>query len=151
MPAPGPPSPAGKPRLVPPKPGIDKEYAGAEGVEGPPLSSADQAKAQYGSHLTGKDLKKAKNAIKRQNDPNLAEKNSLRSQMRRQERECRIKALGAVKDFAIAKGGRQGRLQLEQVLRAWAEGDEATVYDIVKDFQLIPQPRFLIPLLYFPC
>jgi hypothetical protein len=52
-----------------------------------------------------------------------------------------IQSEGAIEDFPIAKGGRFGRQQMEDIMQAFAKGDIGAVRKIVQDFDTISQPR----------
>lgn len=94
----------------------------------------------HGKQLSGKQLKKAKHAIYRKKNRHVQEKNSKRSQQRRAAKSLNISASKAIEDFPIAKGGRCGRPQLEKVVQALRNGNEAGIREVLSNFDTLPQP-----------
>lgn len=79
----------------------------------------------------------------------MRENDAKRSHKRREGRALNVLAGQAVKDFSIAKGGRCGRRELEQVIQALSEGDINSTWEVLRNFDQVPQlpsAYLLIPI-----
>lgn len=101
---------------------------------------ADQVNEnREGPKLTGKALKQAKRAMRRRVLPHLQEKRKDRSRQRRADRAANVSTEQAIEDYPIAKGGRCGRPQMEEVFKAVQEGNSDHIRAVLQNFDKLPQ------------
>lgn len=73
--------------------------------------------------------------------PHLQEKRKERSHQRRERRVVNTLTEPAIEDYPIAKGGRSGRPQMEEVIKALPYDDADRMREILQNFDQLPQPE----------